>query len=350
MTDGASQGNHGNDQRVFNRSIRHAAQPLQSPAFVSADARVLEALELVRQVADTDATVLILGETGTGKELIARSIHGQSRRNAVPLVSVNCGAIAESLQESELFGHVKGAFTGATTQRAGRFELAHRGTIFLDEISEMSLALQVKLLRILQSGEYSPVGDSETRVCDVRVVAATNEDPRALIERREFRKDLYYRLNIIRLEIPPLRQRKDDIPLLLRHFLRRFSDEYHKPDLDIARPVCDLLQQYDFPGNVRELENIVQRAVIVCRSGRIETCDLPDEILYRRAESPEVVSTTFHEAKNRVIEDFERAFLTSLLQICGGIISRAAERSGLSERNFHAKLRKYGIESRNARA
>jgi len=305
---------------------------------------------MVRQVADTNATVLILGETGTGKELIARTIHCHSRRNAVPLVAVNCGAIAESLQESELFGHARGAFTGATTERTGRFELAHRGTIFLDEISEMSPAMQVKLLRILQSGEYSPVGVSDTRVCDVRVVAATNADPRTLIDSRQFRKDLYYRLNIIRLEIPPLRQRKDDIPLLVEHFLRRFGDEYHKPQLELSGRVWDLLQQHDYPGNVRELENIVQRAVILCRDARIEVHHLPSEIVQRRSESPEMVSTTFHDAKNRVIEDFERAFLTSLLQICGGIISRAAERSGLSERNFHAKLRKYGIDSRSARA
>jgi hypothetical protein len=303
----------------------------------------------VHQVADADARVLIVGETGTGKELIARALHEQSSRREAPLIAVNCGAITETLQESEFFGHEKGAFTGALARKIGKFQAAHGGTIFLDEISEMTKALQVKLLRILQSGQFAPVGMTTNQYCDVRVVAATNEDLIPRIAAGEFRKDLYYRLNIIRVELPPVRERKGDIPLLVEHFLGIFGTTYSKPVLEVDSEAAELLLQYDYPGNVWELENIIRRAVILCRDKRISRGHLPPEVLHHNLGEDECQLLAFHEAKSRVVEEFERAFLTVILRVCGGIVSRAAERSGLSERNFHAKLRKYQIVSQTFR-
>jgi DNA-binding NtrC family response regulator len=318
--------------------------------FVGKDPRLLEVLDLVGQVADTDATVLITGESGTGKELIARALHEMSSRCNAPFIAVNCGAIAETLQESELFGHAKGAFTGATSPKAGKFEAANGGTIFLDEISEMSNALQVKLLRILQSGEYAPVGVAKNRYCDVRVVAATSQNLKALVDAAQFRQDLYYRLNIIRLELPPLRERKGDIPLLIDHFLRKLSAAYDKPDLRVSPEAGEILLRYDYPGNVREIENVICRAVILCRESCITPRHLPPEVLPRQISPSAGQPTNFHEAKSHAVEKFERAYLTSLLSECGGIVSRAAHRAGLSERNFHEKLKKYGISGKSFRA
>ena len=324
----------------------HATEPVQ---FVSEDPRMAEVLDLVHQVADTNATTLIVGETGTGKELIATTLHEKSSRRNAPFIAVNCGAVSETLHESELFGHAKGAFTGAEARRIGKFEAADGGTIFLDEISEMSKALQVKLLRVLQSGEYAPVGITENQYCDVRVVAATNEDLRPRIESGEFRKDLYYRLNIIRVELPRLCERKVDIPLLIDHFVRMFGAAHRKPNLRVNSAAREILLQYDFPGNVRELENIIRRAVILCNDSGITPRHLPPEVLEGPSCPVTGRPTTFHAAKDRVIEEFEREFLTSSLRQSGGIVSRASQQSGLSERNFHAKLRKYGIRSQSFR-
>lgn len=321
---------------------------LLARGFISQDPKVLEVLDMVAQVANTDATVLITGESGTGKEFIARSLHEKSGRDRAPFLAVNCGAIAETLQESELFGHARGAFTGATEARIGRFEAAHRGTIFLDEISEMSKALQVKLLRVLQYGEYAPVGSTENRLCDVRVIAATNQNLRPLIAAGVFRPDLYYRLNVIRLELPPLRQRRNDIPLLINHFLHIFGATYHKPHLQLHADTRDLLLRYDFPGNVRELENIIRRAVILCRDRLLVPGHLTPEVLTGLSAPTQVAD--FHSAKAHALEAFERSYLLTILVECGGIVSRAARRSGLSERNFHQKLKKYGICGKDYRA
>lgn len=317
--------------------------------FVGKDPKILLVLELVKQVANTNATVLITGESGTGKEIIARMLHEGSSRKDNDFIAINCGAIAETLQESEMFGHVRGAFTGATTRKIGKFEAANGGTIFLDEIDEMSKALQVKLLRILQSGEYSPVGVAENLYADLRVVAATNQDLRLQIEVGKFRQDLYYRLNIIRLELPPLRERTKDIPLLVDHFLKMFAAFHEKPGLQIDVETTDFLIQYDYPGNVRELQNIIRRAVILCREKNISPQYLPPEVLYKNSPAIEGSFTSFHEAKAQTVEEFERTYLTSMLMKCGGIISRAAEHSGLSERNFHEKLKKYDIHGKSFR-
>jgi two-component system, NtrC family, response regulator HydG len=318
--------------------------------FIGQHPRVLAVLDLVRRVADTDATVLILGESGTGKELIARALHENSSRRTAPFLPVNCGAIAETLQESELFGHARGAFTGATEAKVGKFGAADGGTVFLDEIAETSKSLQVKLLRILQHGEYSPVGLAENRSCDVRIVAATNRDLRPLVAAESFRKDLYYRLNIIRLDLPPLRERRSDIPLLIDHFLKQFRACYHKHNLEMSGAAVEALCRHDFPGNVRELENIMRRAAILCSGPAISVADLGLDETAQGAEHADAARRTFHEAKAQVVGHFEQTYLVSILTSCGGIISRAARRAGLSERNFHEKLKKYGLSGKHFRA
>ena len=308
-----------------------------------------ELLSLAEQVADTNATVLITGESGTGKELIAEIIREKSVRPD-PFVAVNCGAIPESLQESEFFGHVKGAFTGASERKVGKLERANGGTLFLDEIGEMSKSLQAALLRTLQSGEYSPVGSSETRYCDLRVIAAANRRLEDLIDAGEFRQDLFYRLNIIRIEVPSLRERRGDVPKLCEHFTKKVAASYGRATPQISREAMAILMSYDYPGNVRELENFIRRAVILCQNGTIQPAHLPDELM---RSTPEALVTQnlgqFQEAKASAVESFERAYLTSALSKCGGIVSRASQFSGLSERNFHEKLKRYKINAKSFR-
>ena len=320
------------------------------PRWIGRDPKVLEILDIVEQVAATDAPVLITGESGTGKEVIAREIHVRSPRRTGTLVPVNCGAIPEALVESELFGHLPGAFTGAVARKRGKFEIADGGTIFLDEVGETSPALQVKLLRTLQTGEYSPLGMAETRRCDVRVIAATNSDLGKSIDEGSFRRDLFYRLSVIRLELPPLRERPGDIPLLAHHFVLSFTSAYQKPEPRLEPEFEDLLARHDWPGNVRELENVVHRAVILCRDRSLGPHLLPPEL---RKAPPRTdtagEAANFHEAKQNAIEQFERDYLTGMLRDCGGIVSRAAGRSGLSERNFHEKLNRYGIDGQSFR-
>jgi transcriptional regulator with PAS, ATPase and Fis domain len=315
--------------------------------FIGNDPSVLEVLATVEQVADTDATVLITGETGTGKELIAQALHeGSSRRNR-EFVAVNCGALADTLLESELFGHLRGAFTGATESRPGKFEIADRGTIFLDEIADMNHALQVKLLRVLQTGEYAPVGSASNRHCDVRVIAATNEPLRPLVAAGIVRADLYYRLNVICLDLPPLRARRADIPALIAYFLVRFAEAYRRGSLRVSPDAERILLSHAYPGNVRELENSIRRAVIVCRSGEILPRDLPRDMLESPLPAESGLPVGFHAARARALGEFERDFLVSLLQTCCGNVSRAARRSGLSERHLHLKLKKYGLRGRD---
>ncbi len=323
--------------------------PLAGVRFVGRDPRILELLELVEQVADTTATILITGESGTGKEMIAQLIREQSSRRNRPFVAVNCGAIPESLQESEFFGHVRGAFTGATERKVGKLELADGGTIFLDEIGEMSKSLQVTLLRTLQSGEYSPVGLPDTRYCDVRVIAAANCRLLDLVDSGQFRRDLYYRLNIIHLEIPALRERRGDIALICEHFLRLLGAKYNNPDVELEPEALELLCRYDYPGNVRELENIIRRALILSRDKTIGCEHLPPEIQTAAPTAEDFGFEDFQSAKARAIESFERAYLTNILRKCGGVVSRASQYSGLSERNFHEKLKRYAINAKEFR-
>lgn len=317
---------------------------------ISEDHSVVEILELVAQVSNTDATVLVTGESGTGKDLIAKILHEQSSRHTGPFIAVNAGAIPEALMESELFGHKRGSFTGANNEQIGMFAAANGGTIFLDEISEMSAPAQVKLLRVLQSGEYTRVGGAENLYCDVRVVAASNQDLLKLVQEGKFRADLYYRLNVIHLHLPPLRERAGDVPLLTEYFLRMFSRTYRKREMTISRAVREVLVRHNYPGNVRELENVLHRAVILCPGGEILPRHLPSELTTGHISREQPSERDFHSAKSWAVQEFERGYLTSTLKQCGGIVSRAADRAGLSERVFHVKLKKYGIDAKTFRA
>jgi DNA-binding NtrC family response regulator len=344
------------------RDHAYAAAP---PEFVGRNPKILKLLQVAGDAAVTDAPILITGESGTGKEILARRIHSQSRRRERPYVSVNCGAIAGSLEESELFGYVAGAFTGAGQRKQGWFEAAHGGTIFLDEIGETSPQLQVKMLRVLQDGEYAPVGSAKNSHCDVRVVAATNQDLATAVKTGGFRADLYYRLDVIRIHVPPLRERKDDVPLLVRQFVIDYSRRYHVTPPAIAPGFIERLMRHHFPGNVRELSNYIHRAIISSNEGPLtpDLLQFVDDDTASPEASKETPATTptpseaergapasFHDAKQRLVELFEREYINAVLAECGGIIHRAAQRAGLSERSFHAKLRQYGIDGTSFRA
>lgn len=313
-----------------------------------------EAIDQLKQqiklAAPSSGWVLITGENGTGKELVARAIHQQSGRREKPFVEVNCAAIPEELIESELFGHEKGAFTGATAARKGKFDQAHGGTLFLDEIGDMSLKTQAKILRILQEHKFERVGGQRTIEVDVRVVAATNKDIRTEIEIGNFREDLYFRLNVLPFTVPPLRQRKDDIPLLCQHFLRFFCSKESREIKTISNSALQALQGYNWPGNVRELKNLIERLVIMSPSQEISLQDLPQEInkfepvvpsgaykLPPEAELPD----SYREAK----EAFEKRFLLEKLGKNDWNISRTAEEIGLERSNLHRKIKAYDIQS-----
>lgn len=302
-------------------------------------------LELVDEIADTDATVLITGETGTGKELIARALHLKSHRRDQEFVALNCAAIPENLIESELFGHEKGAFTGAQHRKPGWVDAANKGSLFLDEIGDIPTTTQVKLLRFLQSGEYSPVGQTKNKKADVRIIAATNRDLAKMVQQGAFRQDLYYRLNIIEAMLPPLREREKDILLIAEYFLTRYKALFKKTTISLSSDAEDFLLSYAFPGNVRELENMMQRAVLLARKNIID----PKHLKPATAEVEEVGmaafdSQHFNSAKQKVVETFERAFLEARLQDTKGNISEAARRSGMYKANFIQKMQRYGIK------
>jgi transcriptional regulator with GAF, ATPase, and Fis domain len=300
----------------------------------------------VSKVADTDSTVLITGESGTGKELIARAIHFNSRRADQMLVTVNCGAIPEELLESELFGHVRGAFTNAVANRDGRFLVAHGGSIFLDEIGDMSPNLQVKLLRVLQERTFEPVGSSKTVTTDVRVIAATNQNLEEAIRERRFREDLFFRLNVIPIEAPPLRDRRDDIPLLVHHFLEIANRERNGEIRGISQSALDHLSGYRWPGNVRELENLIERLVVThAGTGEITPADLPKHIHESPSvavSSPRVPSTglSFRE----VVDDFESDLIVQALEQTQWNKNRAAQLLGLNRTTLLEKIKKKGLE------
>jgi Nif-specific regulatory protein len=309
---------------------------------ITASRPMEEALNLVGRVAPSQATVLIFGESGTGKELFARAIHYASPRAEGPLVKVNCAALPENLLESELFGHEKGAFTGAAARRIGRFEQADQGSIFLDEIGDLSPALQAKLLRVLQEKEIERVGSNQTIKIDVRVIAATNRNLEDAIKKGTFREDLYYRLNVVTLSLPPLRERKEDIPLLLEYFLKKYSAENKKEVRSLTRESKDLLLQYGYPGNVRELENIIERAVVLCRGEAITSQDLPLNLRESRMEAALSQARQAHSLPE-TLETLERQLIISALERNGAVQTRAAEELGISERVLRYKMNKYGI-------
>ncbi len=309
---------------------------------VSTSDAMEEVLNLAGRVAGSNATVLLRGESGTGKELIAKAIHYHSPRANFPLIKVNCAALPETLLESELFGHEKGAFTGATAKRIGRFEAADKGTLFLDEIGELTPGMQVKLLRALQEREFERVGGNQTIKVDVRVIAATNRDIEKAITEGKFREDLYYRLNVVSVVIPPLRERREDIPALLDHFIKKYRKENNKKITGVSAEVRDVLMRYDYPGNVRELENIVERAVVLAKGGLISTADLPITLRTMKSEG-ELSTRKLKDSLNETLDTVERGLILDALKESGGVQTRAAERLGISERVLRYKLKKYKI-------
>ena len=323
-----------------NRELRAALQERHRiEGIIGESGPMLEVLSLVRRVAPSEATVLIRGESGTGKELIAKAIHFGSPRARGPLVKVNCAALPEALLESELFGHEKGAFTGALTSRQGRFELANGGTIFLDEIGDLPLHLQAKLLRVLQEREYERVGSSRSVKVNVRILAASHRPLEALIKAGQLREDLYYRLNVVTILIPPLRERRTDLVLLIEHFLRRFAEKNGKTIRGLTPEAREILLRYDYPGNVRELENIVERAVVLTRDDVIGSGDLPLTV-----QEPEIAEGGDRETNITVaVEALERRMIRDALAQSDGVQTRAADLLGLGERGLRYKLVKYGF-------
>jgi DNA-binding NtrC family response regulator len=341
----------------------HAASAEPLPGIIGFSSAMEEVYRLTRQVARSRASVLLLGETGTGKELIAHAIHEHSQRRNRPFVRVNCGALSESLLESELFGHVRGAFTGALDNRTGRFEAAHTGTIFLDEINSTTPHLQVKLLRALQEREFERVGDTQTIRVDTRVIAASNRDLLAEVAASRFREDLYYRLNVVPIHLPPLRERREDIPQLVGHFLDLYNEQNDRYVTHIDERALAALQQYHWPGNVRELQNYVERAVVMAPSDEL-TCDLLPPVVTTGRQprklgvqldfqglAEELVHVGLGDAggqaddiHTRIVDRVEREVIAQVLHECGGVQIKAASRLGINRNTLHKKLKQYGLD------
>ena len=327
-----------------NRELREALQDRHRiEGIIGESGSMLEVLSIVRRVAPSEATVLIRGESGTGKELIAKAIHFGSPRARGPLVKVNCAALPEALLESELFGHEKGAFTGALTSRQGRFELANGGTIFLDEIGDLPLHLQAKLLRVLQEREFEKVGSSRPVRVNVRIMAASHRPLEDLIKAGQLREDLYYRLNVVTICIPPLWERRSDVALLLDHFLRYYAEKNGKTIRGLTPEGRDILLRYDYPGNVRELENIIERAVVLTRDDVIGSGDLPLTV-----QEPEVADGDRETNLTAAVEALERRMIRDALARSDGIQTRAAELLGMGERALRYKLTKYGFREEDS--
>jgi two-component system response regulator HydG len=319
--------------REENIRLRETVEAIsQHPDLVGQSAAMKKVFDAIETVAPTDATVLITGESGTGKELIARAIHAASQRRFHPMVTIHCGALTETLLESELFGHEKGAFTGAQYRKKGKFEIAEGGTVFLDEIGDISLKTQTDLLRVLQEREIVRVGGNQTIHVDFRCIAATNKDLEVLIDEGKFRPDLFYRLNVFRIELPALRDRREDIPLLVDHFVRKFSLQMNKKINRVAPAAMYALQQYNWPGNVRELENAVERAMVVAQEPELRESDF---ILKPK-------NGTTAESGTKTLEDVERAHILRVLEECNWNQTRAAEILDIDRVTLHNKLKKYG--------
>ena len=332
--------------RKENLSLRKELKKKYSFEGIVGDSDAMQKVySLIEKVADSDSTVLVLGESGTGKELVARTIHYNSSRSDKPLVPINCGAIPESLLESELFGHEKGAFTGAYSARAGRFELANCGTIFLDEIGDMSPSLQVKLLRVLQERQFERVGGTKTIKVDVRVITATNQDLEKAVVEKKFREDLYYRINVIPITVPPLRERVGDVPLLVNHFLDVFSRKKGKRIEGISDEAMSLLLAYQWPGNVRELENLVERMIILKRDGVINVSDLPDKFASVRERA--VLNTVIIPEQGinleSLVNEFENKLITQALEKAAGVKSKAAHLLQMNRTTLVEKMKKKGL-------
>jgi two-component system response regulator HydG len=301
----------------------------------------------IDRVARSDSTVMIYGESGTGKELVARAIHAGSSRAGGPFIRVNCGALAESLLDSELFGHERGAFTGAERRRRGRFELAHGGTLFLDEVATVAPQTQIRLLRVLQERELERVGGEETIQVDVRVIAATNQSPRSLLERTGFREDLFYRLHVVPLTLPPLRERRDDIPVLARHFVAKLRERTCSPAVSLTESAVERLLGHLWPGNVRELENVIERALVLADGDALDADDFPPLEAFTSSRDEETGPTLSPDGMdlNRIVEGMEERLLRQALEKSAGVKAEAARLLGLKPSALYYKLEKYGIEA-----
>ncbi|MDZ7368374.1 MAG: sigma-54 dependent transcriptional regulator [candidate division KSB1 bacterium] len=328
-------------------ALRRDSQFLQSELerqrkfddFIGSNDKTLAALALVSKVAPTDSTVLITGETGTGKELIAKAIHRQSLRHAKPFVVVNCSAIQETLLESELFGYEKGAFTGAVKNKSGLIEVANTGTIFLDEVGDLQPNLQIKLLRFLENGEFRPVGSTHSRRADVRVIAATNRDLKKMMQEGKFREDLFYRLNVINIQLPPLRERREDIAALVEYFLKKYCATMGKCVAGLEPEALAALQQYHWPGNVRELENVIERAVILAAANTVTVDDLPADLIHPAAFS-------LPQSNDNSLAAIERDHILKILAENSGNKTKAARILGITKKTLYAKLHQYELLQR----
>jgi len=339
------------------------------PGLIGSGPAMQRVYRLTRQVAKTNASVLLLGETGTGKELIAKAIHQTSPRASGPFVRVNCGALTESLLESELFGHVRGAFTGAIANRTGRFEAAHTGTIFLDEINSTTPKLQVKLLRVLQEREFERVGDTQTVRVDTRVVAASNRDLSQEVEAERFREDLYYRLNVVPIHLPPLRERPEDIPELVGHFLSIYNEENDRYVAHIEAKALEALQNYHWPGNVRELQNYVERSVVLASGDELTSDLLPENVLggggrprTSRNKPADLETLTFELVQQglatagpqednlhaKIVNRVERELIAQVMTACESVQTKAATKLGINRNTLHKKLKEYNLDGDTA--
>jgi two-component system response regulator PilR (NtrC family) len=336
-----------------NRALRQNLQARyhKFANIIGRSARMRQVFDLIIQAAPSRSTILIEGESGTGKELVARALHTNSSRADRPFITVNSGNLPPDLLESNLFGHVKGAFTGAVYPKKGLFELADKGSIFFDEISNVPLETQAKLLRVIQEREFMRLGGVDTIRVDVRIIAATNVDLRRLVDDGRFREDLYYRLHVITIQLPPLRERKEDIPLLVQHFLEKYAEENRKQDIEITPEALDLLMDYDWAGNVRELENVIERAVVLSPGNRIGTELIPDNVRSSRPfQMPQFVLPPEGISLKDVITDFEKKLIESTLEAAGGVQKKAAELLHIKPTTLNEMIKRYDIRPRRRRA
>ncbi len=324
---------------------------------IGTNPKILEIFAQIEKLAPSDATVIIYGESGTGKELFAKAIHGHGRRSTRQFVAVDCSTLSPTLLESELFGHVRGAFTGAYKDKSGIFEVAKGGTLFMDDVTNLSMEVQGKLLRVLETGEYKPVGASQFKKTDVRIITATNKDLKTMVKEGDFREDLFYRLNVFPIYLPPLRERKDDIPKLLYYFLRRFCRKTGKKLQGFSDDALETLVNYHWPGNVRQLKNVVERLVIMADSRTMDSLDLMDCLPMKQAWNGFPVPETLeelHAIKKHILEEYfgqvQKAFLLKALKACNGNITRAAERVGMKRPNFHTLMKRHNVTYQKAKA
>ncbi|RMH69684.1 MAG: sigma-54-dependent Fis family transcriptional regulator [Gemmatimonadetes bacterium] len=334
---------------IDRQQLRHQVDLLQkqvrdknlSDSIIGRSLAIQNVLKQIATVANADVPVVIEGESGVGKELVARAIHYSGNRAGNPFIAINCGALPESLLESELFGHMRGAFTGADRHSVGIIEEASHGTLFLDEVTEMSQATQVKLLRALQENEIRRVGSSRPIKVDVRFIAATNKNLREEVEKKQFREDLYYRLNVMNIYVPPLRDRREDIPLLSCHFIEKYAQKFNKGVVEFSAEAMQKLMAGEWVGNIRELENVIQRAVLITRTSVISPEDIGISIF---SNDPDASATLpFKEAKQQAVSQFERSYISHLLTLCKGNMTAAARKAGIDKKNFWQKMKKYNI-------